>query len=165
MTSATPTHLRAYNGQGPPTSECFSQLKTAYSARNGAPKRQGSLIYTHLCRNAQASADQGLSTATQDNCHVHGTPCWNSPPSPYPTFLLAQNLSSKRIAPTDNMRPNLHDECTRHQWLKSYCSLIPRLFHRPIFDRLQYAKTGWWEGLQPVYISMEQLQTGSRNGS
>jgi len=28
----------AYNGQGPPTSECFFQLKTACSARNGAPK-------------------------------------------------------------------------------------------------------------------------------
>ena len=33
-------------------------------------------------------------------------------------FLLAQNLCSKRIAPTDSMRPNLHDEYTRHQWLK-----------------------------------------------
>ena len=33
-------------------------------------------------------------------------------------FLVAQNLSSKRIAPTDNMHPKLHDEYTRHQWLK-----------------------------------------------
>ena len=38
--------------------------------------------------------------------------------SPYPVFLLAQNLSSKRIAPTDNVRPKLHDKYTRHQWLK-----------------------------------------------
>ena len=38
MTSATHTHLRAYNGQGPPTSERFSRLKTVYSGRNGAPK-------------------------------------------------------------------------------------------------------------------------------
>ena len=38
MTSATLTHERAYNGQGPPTSECFSRLKTTYNARNGAPK-------------------------------------------------------------------------------------------------------------------------------
>ena len=28
---------------------------------------------------------------------------------PIPPFLLAQNLSSKRIAPTDNMVPNLHE--------------------------------------------------------
>ena len=40
------------------------------------------------------------------------------PPPPIPPFLLAQNLSSKRIAPTDNMQPKLHDEYTRHQWLK-----------------------------------------------
>ena len=40
------------------------------------------------------------------------------PPPPIPPFLLAQNLSSKRIAPTDNVRPKLHDEYTRHQWLK-----------------------------------------------
>ena len=33
-------------------------------------------------------------------------------------FLLAQNLSSKWIAPTDNMWPKLHNEYTRHQWLK-----------------------------------------------
>ena len=40
------------------------------------------------------------------------------PPPPIPPFLLAQNLSSKQIAPTDNVRPKLHDEYTRHQWLK-----------------------------------------------
>ena len=38
MTSATPTHQRAYNVQVPPTSERFSRLKTAYGARNRAPK-------------------------------------------------------------------------------------------------------------------------------
>ena len=31
-------------------------------------------------------------------------PC---PPPPVPPFLLVQNLSSKRIAPTDNMQPKL----------------------------------------------------------
>ena len=37
---------------------------------------------------------------------------------PIPPFMLAQNLPSKRIAPTDNMRPKLHDEYTRQCWLK-----------------------------------------------
>ena len=69
-------------------------------------------------RNGLASADQGFSTASQGSWHVHGTPCWNLPISPYPTFLLAQNLSSKQIAPTDNMRPKLLEEYTHHQWLK-----------------------------------------------
>ena len=40
------------------------------------------------------------------------------PPPPIPLFLLAQYLSSKRIAPTDNMQPKLHDKYTCHQWLK-----------------------------------------------
>ena len=40
------------------------------------------------------------------------------PPPPIPPFLLAKNLSSKRIAPTDNMWPKLHDEYTCRQWLK-----------------------------------------------
>ena len=40
------------------------------------------------------------------------------PPPPIPPFLLAQNLPSKRIAPTDNMQPKLHEKYTRRQWLK-----------------------------------------------
>ena len=69
-------------------------------------------------RNAQASADQGFSTASQGSCHVHGTRAETRPPPPIPPFLLVQNLSSKRIAPTDNMQPKFHDEYTRQQWLK-----------------------------------------------
>ena len=34
---------------------------------------------------------------------------------PIPPFLLVQNLSSKWIAPTDNMWSKLHHEYTRHQ--------------------------------------------------
>ena len=40
------------------------------------------------------------------------------PPPPIPPSLLAQNLSSKRIVPTDNVQPKLHDEYTCHHWLK-----------------------------------------------
>jgi len=62
------------------------------------------------------------------SCHVHCTPCYQgfstaskaaamftAPhaethlPLPIPPFLLAQNLSSKWIAPTDNMRPKSDD--------------------------------------------------------
>ena len=41
----------------------------------------------------------------------------HSPP-PIPPFLLAQNLSSKWIAPTDNVWPKLHDKYAHYQWLK-----------------------------------------------
>ena len=43
------------------------------------------------------------------------------PPPPTPPFFLAQNLSSKRIAPTDNMRPKLHDEYLA-DGVKPYCN-------------------------------------------
>ena len=46
------------------------------------------------------------------------------PSPPIPPFLLAQNLSSKRIVPTDNMRPKLHDKYTHHQWLKFLSPLV-----------------------------------------
>ena len=47
-------------------------------------------------------------------------------PPPVSPFLLAQNLSSKWIAPTDNMQSKLHDKCTRHQWLKGLVVLQER---------------------------------------
>ena len=37
------------------------------------------------------------------------------PPPPILPFLLAQNLSSKRIVPTDNMRPKLDDAVWHHR--------------------------------------------------
>ena len=40
------------------------------------------------------------------------------PPPPIPPGLLVQNLSSKRIAPTDNMRPKSDNTKWRHRWLK-----------------------------------------------
>ena len=53
---------------------------------------------------------QPAATATM-HCHPPGD---THPPPLVPPFLLAQNLSSKRIAPTDNMRPNFDDACSRH---------------------------------------------------
>ena len=43
------------------------------------------------------------------------------PPPTYPTFFASAKpiyISSKQIAPTDNGWPKLHDEYSRHQWLK-----------------------------------------------
>ena len=40
------------------------------------------------------------------------------PPPPIPPFLLAQNPSSKWIAPTDNMRAKSDDAIWHHRWLK-----------------------------------------------
>ena len=55
---------------------------------------------------------QPAATAAMD-CHFPGdTHPW--PPPLIPTFLLAQNLSSKWIAPTDNMWLNFDDDYSRH---------------------------------------------------
>jgi len=59
-------------------------------------------------RNGEAAADQGSFLASQGSCHVHATP--GSPTSPYPTFY-----ASKRIAPTNNMRPASDDAIWHHQ--------------------------------------------------
>ena len=96
--------------------------ENAYNDRNGAPKKGRWAVSTPVCakreRNGPASADQGLSIASQDSHMCMACHNYARPPPPIPPFLLAQNLSSKQIAPTDNMRPKLHDEYTRHQWLK-----------------------------------------------
>ena len=41
MIPITPTQLRAFNGQGSPTSECSTWLNAAYKSRNGAPTKGG----------------------------------------------------------------------------------------------------------------------------
>ena len=89
-------------------------------------QRQRSGFYTSLCfRGCLATADQGLPTASQDSHYVHGMSWICLPTSPYPTFLLAQNLSSKRFVLIDIFRPKLHDEYTRHQLLCKcmYCGI------------------------------------------
>ena len=108
--------------RGPPTSERFSRLKTAYSARNGAPKEAKEPYLRPFVSKRREMANPVLTKAFLQLAKaaamctaLQGEP---TPPPPFPPFLLAQNLSSKRIAPTDNVRPKLHDEYTRHQWLK-----------------------------------------------
>ena len=55
-----------------------------------------------------------LRSCSQGSWHVHGTPCWNLPTSPYPTIFASANPIMKTGC-AYNMRPKLHDECTCHQ--------------------------------------------------
>ena len=67
-------------------------------------------------RNGQTSANQGFSTASHPGQLPSAcTLCLNPPTSPIPPFLLAQNLSSKQIVPTDN---------SRYQWLKGFNGIL-----------------------------------------
>ena len=80
------------------------------------------LICTRKQKKRPFSADQAFSKASCNSPHalseeraIHCHPQWcTHPPPPVPLFLLAQNLSSKRIAPTDNMRPNFDDDYSCH---------------------------------------------------
>ena len=83
-------------------------------------KRQRSLIYTRLCQKRVKCPSQCwprlfYSHPRQLPCAQH--PVLKSTHLPYPTFFASTKPSSKRIVPTDNMRPKLHDEYTRHLWL------------------------------------------------
>ena len=82
---------------------------------------QRSLIYAHLCQKGEMPNPvptraflQPAKAAAVCTAHCAET----RPPPPIPPFLLAQNLSSKWIAPADNMQPKLYDEYAHHQWLK-----------------------------------------------
>ena len=68
-------------------------------------------------RNDPASANQGFLQPAKAAAMCTAPHAETRPP-PHPTFLLAQNLSSKQIVATDNVRPKFHDEYTSHQWLQ-----------------------------------------------
>ena len=97
------------------TESCLQIQKWCpYKARGVVPEP----VCANKARNGPATADQGSSLVSKGSCHVHGIPRWTHPPPPIPPFLLAQNLSSKWILPTDNMRPKSDDAIWRCRWLK-----------------------------------------------
>ena len=62
---------------------------------------------------------------------LSGRAVYPPPLPPVPSFMLAQNLSSKRIAPTDNMRPKSDNTKMHHRlskaiacFLKSYTEIF-----------------------------------------
>ena len=78
--------------------ECFSWLKAVYSARNGAPKKPEELFlhpFMFKMKQPVPIKQPAKTAAICTACHDHACPT-----PPILPFLLAQNLSSKRIAPT-----------------------------------------------------------------
>ena len=76
------------------------------------------LVRARKQTNGPPGTDQGFSTAIklQQPPRTVTQRCASTQP-PVSPFLLAQNLSSKRIAPTDNMQPKSDDPKERHWWL------------------------------------------------
>ena len=77
---------------------------------------------------------QPAATATM---YCHPEVCTHPPP-PVPHFLLAQNLSSKRFVPTDNMRPKSDDTKKRHRF-----NSLTYTFSESVYSRLQVYITQW----------------------
>ena len=84
------------------------QTKSCLKCQRWSPYKVKEAFSTPICArkqtNGSPSIDQGFSTGSCNR--------------PVPPFLLAQNLSSKRIAPTDNMQPTTDDVKRSHQLLK-----------------------------------------------
>ena len=86
-----------------------SRLKTANCARKGPLQVGRSVFYPHLHTKGEKWSTQCwprslYSQAQQSPCAVTQKGDTHSNP-PIPPFLVAHNLSSNQIAPTDNMRP------------------------------------------------------------
>ena len=75
---------------------------------------------------AQLLPNKAFLQPAQTATMCTGSHDYACPPPPIPPFLLAQNLSSKWIGPTDNMQPKLHDDYTRHLWLKGQANSMKR---------------------------------------
>ena len=75
------------------------------------------LVCTRRQKNGTSSIDQPLSIASHNTCHALSARAAPHLPPPVPPFLLAQNLSSEWIAPTDNMRLNFDDNYSCHSQL------------------------------------------------
>ena len=82
---------------------------------------------------------QPVATVTM-HCHPEGD---IHPPPLFPPFLLAQNLSSKWIAPNDNMWPNFNDELSLIDSVNiaSLGTVKPCVIIGPI---------SWWQMFGPV---------------
>ena len=109
-----PTHLRAFNGQGFPTSRRSSWLKTAYSTRNGAPTigEEWFLCPFVWTRWEMAQPVSFYSQPKQLPCVQHAL---NMPGHlPLSHFFFA---SANLFGPTDSMRPKSDDTKKHHQWL------------------------------------------------
>ena len=67
---------------------------TRKKAQNG-PSSADQALHCHT--------DQAFSIASCNSCHALSPRGWHPPTSPCPTLSASQNLSSKRIVPTDNV--------------------------------------------------------------
>ena len=114
MTLTTPTHY----GQGSLTTEHSSDRKLPTVPEMEPLQGERSVFYACFVQKRRNIAHLAppktfLQPATTAAMHCHLVGHTHPPPSVLP-FLQAHNPSSKRIAPSDNMRPKLDDNYSHH---------------------------------------------------
>ena len=109
--------------RAPPTRERSSGLKSCLKCQKWSPYKAKGAFSTPVCARRQTNGPPAaltgafLQAAATAAMHCQPERCTHPRP-PVPPFLLAQNLSSKRIAPTDNMWPKTDDAKRCHRLLK-----------------------------------------------
>ena len=101
----TDTHYQVFNSQGCLTRECSSGLKAASNARSGVHTRRKECFLCPFVQESRQMAQPVLTRAFLQPAAIATTQRVTLTHLPSP-FLLARNLSSKQIAPTDNLQPN-----------------------------------------------------------
>ena len=130
----------------------FSTPVCARKQTNGPPVidqgfSTGSCNHHHALSGKAVAFLQAAATATM-HCQAER---WTHPPPPVPSFLLAQNLSSKRIAPTDNMWPKSDD--AKRQNTTAHKSSHLMIFMRTDKVRLRQVKTDL--AVTSLYMAVE----------
>ena len=116
--------------------ECCLQVQKwcLYKGRGVVPEP----VCANKVRNGPASADQGFSTASQGSCHVHGTPCWNPPTSPYPAFFTSSWTTDSESLNHHFQLPSLSSRRAYFKLLTTYkCLNSYTFFHLAITPCMQ----------------------------
>ena len=105
-----PLITKCVNSQGPPSKEHSSRLRVARKPEMEPLQGERTIFYVRLYKKAEERAiqcwpgpfysqlQQPLCTVSQSSAPTH----------------LPHNISSKRIAPNNNMRPNFNDDYSHH---------------------------------------------------
>ena len=108
--------------------------KNCLNCQKWSPYKVKGVFSTPICARKKTNGtlviDQGYSTGSYNHHHAEQ---WTHPPPPIPPFLLTQNISSKQIAPTDNMQPKSDGA----QKASSVVKGLSRLLTMPLIVSLQ----------------------------
>ena len=117
------THsLASIQQSGPSEQSTLLWTKSCLNCQKRSPYKVKGALSTPFVQESRQKARPSLTKAFLQAAATATMHCqaerWTYPPPLIPPFLLAQNLFSKWIAPTDNMWPKSDDVKRRHWLLK-----------------------------------------------